>query len=310
MRTHQEALAALRALSERLPAVDASAPLPRNGTASKIDLQAVADDAAHDHYFRIWRAAAPDGAVFVRAVLSASALFHAEMAAAYAPAEAERFAAVGAGLAALLAHIAGIRLAPLQPSAAEPPATYTAVDPMQRWMQGHQIFAVLTQGIVLALLDFEAAVPMERQRARVALALAADLLMASAAAFRFTAHFAPRAYRDVVRPSMMAVRVGAGFSGLLSVDHRELVIVLTRLRPMLALARRRFAAERTLLTRALNHVYDNHKYVCAQFDGANKPSLRCPSASPLPGVEQLERYQCARVALLRAGTAVEDPLII
>jgi hypothetical protein len=187
----------------------------------------------------------------------------------------------------------------------------STVDPMQRWVLGHQIFAALTQGIVVALQDFEAAAPpMDRQRASAALSLAADLLMASAAAFRFTADFPPAAYRDLVRPSMMAGEVGAGFSGLLSVDHRELVTVLTRVRPLLVVARRRFAAERKRLTRALNHVYENHRYVCAQFDGAKKPSLLCPNSSPLPGVEELDRYQRARVGLLRPGSGSDDPLIL
>ena len=60
---------------------------------------------------------------------------------------------------------------------------------------------------------------------------------------------------------------------------------------------------------ALNHVYDDHKFVCAQFDGAKKPSLRCPRSSPLPGVEQLDRYQRARVGLLYPNVGTDTVIL-
>jgi hypothetical protein len=61
-------------------------------------------------------------------------------------------------------------------------------------------------------------------------------------------------------------------------------------------------AEHERLNLALNHVYGDHKFVCARFGGAEKPSLRCPHSRPLPAVEQLNRYQRARVDLLRAAS--------
>ena len=181
---------------------------------------------------------------------------------------------------------------------------------MRRWVLGHQIFAALTQGVIFALQGFEVATrEPDHQHAREALKLAADLLMASATAFRFTADFPPSAYRDVVRPSMMARHVGEGFSGLLSVDHRQLVALLVRMRPLMGEAVTRFASEHKHLTLALNHVYENHKFVCAQFVGAKKPSLRCPNSGPLPGVEQLQRYQRARVGLLRPDSGTDAVII-
>ena len=56
-------------------------------------------------------------------------------------------------------------------------------------------------------------------------------------------------------------------------------------------------------------VYGDHKYVCARFGGAEQPSLRCPNASPLPGVEQLDRYQRSRVELLCPHSDA-DPIIL
>jgi hypothetical protein len=75
---------------------------------------------------------------------------------------------------------------------------------------------------------------------------------------------------------MMGTDVGEGFSGLLSLDHQRLVVMLVRVRPLMEQAERRFAEEHQRLRLALNHVYTAHAFVCAQFGGAKKPSLRCP----------------------------------
>jgi hypothetical protein len=309
--SHRQSAAALRVIHGQLAVSDRNTAGAAASATPSVPDGSVADDEAHDRYFRICRAQESDGARFLGTIVTAATMFHAEMESAYGWADAERFAAVGAGLAALLGQIAGVHLAPVEHAAAATPTMPAKVDPMERWVLGHQIFAALTQAIVFALQDFEvAACGAEAQRARDALTLAADLLMASATAFQFTADFPPSAYRDVVRPSMMAERVGAGFSGLLSADHRQLVAVLTRIRPRMSEAVVRFAAQHQRLTRALNHVYENHKFVCAQFDGASEPSLRCPNSRPLPGVEELDRYQRARGRLLRPGAECDEPLIL
>jgi hypothetical protein len=168
----------------------------------------------------------------------------------------------------------------------------------------HQIFAALTQGIIFELQELEAAIrALGHDRARDALGLAGDLLMASAAAFRFTADFFPSAYTDVVRPRMMAQHVGEGFSGVLSADHRRLVAVLVRTRPLMGEIATRFATEHKRLTVALDQVYDAHKYVCARFVGEKKPSLRCPNSSPMAGVAQLDQYHRGRAGLLRSDSS-------
>jgi hypothetical protein len=307
---HLEAAAALQTLCEQLPARDLAAaakPVPAMAAVANV---VVADDVAHDQYFNVCRVSGSEGTDFLRSILMAARLFHADMASVYGPLDAQRFAAVGSGFAALLGAIAGIRVAPVEHTATGACAVPTAVDPMRRWVLGHQVFATLTQGIIFALQDFEIAVRApDPARAREALKLAADLLMASASAFRFTGDFAPSAYRDLVRPSMMPPRAGEGFSGLLSIDHRQLVAMLVRTRPLMTETVVRFAPEHQRLTMALNHVYDDHKFVCAQFDGAKKPSLRCPRSSPLPGVEQLDRYQRARVGLLYPNVGMDTIIV-
>jgi hypothetical protein len=307
---HLEAAAALQALCERLPLRDPTAATKPVFTMPAGADTLLADDAAHDRYFHVRRVAQAGGTAFLRSILMAAGLFHAEMASVYAPLDALRFASMGAGFGALLGAIGGIRVAPVEHTAAGSCAVPATVDPMRRWVLGHQIFATLTQGIIFALQEFEiAARAPEPEPARAALKLATDLLMASATAFRFTGDFAPAAYRDLVRPSMMPPREGEGFSGLLSIDHRQLVAMLVRTRPLMGETAVRFAPEHQRLADALNHVYEDHKFVCAQFDGAKKPSLRCPRSSPLPGVEQLDRYQRARVGLLYPNVGMDTIIV-
>jgi hypothetical protein len=307
---HAEAIPVLRALHAQLPACDAIVPTHQAPAPRPAAGRLLADESAHDRYVHVCRISNPKSTDFVRGAVMAASLFHTEMSADYGPADARRFEAVGLGLAALLGEIGGIRIAPVEQTATETFVPPPALDPRHRWMVGHQIFATLTQGIIFALQEFESAIhDSNTPHARDSLELAADLLMASAAAFRFAADFTPSAYRDVIRPSMMAPHVGEGFSGLLSADHRQLVALLLRTRPLMGDAAIRFAPQHQRLTVALNHVYNHHKFVCTEFDGAVKPSLRCPNRSSLPGVEQLHRFQRARVGLLRPESGADVPII-
>jgi hypothetical protein len=305
-----QSVAILGALLERVREGTA-APVAPQAPAPRFPAQPLlADDAAHDRYFHVRRIAAAEGSAFLRTILLAAVLFHSELASRSAAGDPRRFAAVAGGLTALLGYIAGLPLAPVEHAALDEPAAQAAFDAMHRWIIGHQIFAALTQGIIFSLQEFEAAVrDRDEARARQALKVCADLMLASASAFHFTADFPPAAYTDVVRPSMMGQAVGEGFSGLLSVDHRRLVATLVRIRPLMAQTAQRLAAEHERLKYALDQVYGDHKYVCARFVGTEQPSLRCPNASPLSGVEQLDRYQRSRMELLRPHSDA-DPIIL
>jgi hypothetical protein len=301
--SHSEAVMVLAELHDRLPPYHSPVVSNEAPATSCNAGRLVADAAAHDRFFHVRRVYQSEATVFVRGIIMAATLFHTEMGSAYDVRDAQRFVALSAGFAALLGQIGGVRVAPVEHVAPAALAGPASVDPMWRWVLGHQIFAALTQGIIFELQELEAAIRgLDQDRARDALRLAGDLLVASAAAFRFTADFFPSAYTDVVRPRMMAQHVGEGFSGLLSADHRRLVAILVRTRPLMGEIATRFAMEHKRLTVALDHVYDAHKHVCARFVGDKKPSLRCPNNSPMPGVAQLDQYHRGRAELLRSDS--------
>jgi hypothetical protein len=259
-----------------------------------------ADDAAHDRYFCIERSTEQPTLVFFGSVLNAAALFHDEMKTSYGRAESGRFTALGAGLSALLGHLAGMGPPPVVRADLPVSDAVGSVDPERRWILGHQLFAALTQGLVLAMRAFESAMQdCDDAAAATSLSLAGDLLLASASAFRFTADFSPEIYRDVIRPSMAPPQMRRGFSGLLSSDHKYLVAVMTRSRPSMAQARQRFAELHDRLTQALQLVYDVHKLVCARFDGDAVSSIRTEACSDLPGVVLLDRFKHSRLRLLQ-----------
>src|ERR1700690_3753787 len=127
--SHAQAARALNTLCGRLPASGTHAA---SEVASMLAQPSQADDAAHDRYFHVYRARESEGIAFLRSIV---------MDCVYASPEAGRFAAVGGGLTALLGQIAGIRLAPVEYTAPEASAALAEVDPMRRWVLGHQIFA-------------------------------------------------------------------------------------------------------------------------------------------------------------------------
>jgi len=273
-------------------------------------LSLTADDATYDRYFYVRRINGPAGDTFVSSALLAGFMYHTEMA--RAPTERPPDGdIIGNGFTTLLRYVCGCDDATPTAVPSQAPAAVPDRDPMRRWVQGHQIFAALTQGIIFALQEFEASMRtgLAESSARQAITVAVELLRASGAAFRFTANFSAKAYREIVRPSMMSERLGEGFSGLLSADHRHMVVQFARLRAMMPQIARQMEPELRHLTAALNEVYENHKFVCARFDGSKIPSLRCPNASPLPGVRQLERYQRARLELLQIEDAAPEVII-
>ena len=181
------------------------------------------------------------------------------------------------------------------------PLLQRAHDPLRRWMRGHHLFAALTQGMVWSLNHLPPAMASgdDELAERVLLALA-TLYRASAAAFRFTADFDPAVYAEVLRPTMCEPYMPKGFSGTLSSDHGVLVARLTALRETLTLAQQRWPAAYAQMRDALGAVYDNHRWVCERFDGANVPSLRTSSVSgETAAVDMLDRFRARRLEMLR-----------
>ena len=109
---HTDAATALQALCDRLPACDMTFA-PRTASAMlPVAEPLLAEDAAHDRYFRVCRVPECEGKAFPRSIIMAAARFHAEMTSAYSALDAQRFAAMGSGFAALLGHLPGFASRP------------------------------------------------------------------------------------------------------------------------------------------------------------------------------------------------------
>ena len=110
-----------------------------------------------------------------------------------------------------------------------------APHPVRRWVRGHQVFAVLTQGLIWSFHRLNQAVEDQDSDATVrALDRLTLMFDASAAGFRFASNFDPLHYTDTIRPSMCEPHVPKGFSGTLSSDHGRLVSLMVGMRPLLA----------------------------------------------------------------------------
>jgi hypothetical protein len=182
----------------------------------------------------------------------------------------------------------------------EPPLLRWHMDPHRRWRVGHQVFFVLTQGIIVALQSFRCALTDgDVPGARRGLRLAARLLSGSAAAFVFTAEFSARQYHGAVRPAMEPPAVAAGFSGLLSPDHQYLVKLFATLRPALREIPTELADDHRVFVRALESVYESHKYVCRRFGGGTGASLRMGEATVIPAVDVIHALKLARTKIVR-----------
>ena len=285
----------------------------------------------HDAYFRIARSApgladgSADGlaveapacpsAILVDSLLASLALFVDETPAA---SEFHDYAVIGdALLAACISAVGADRRLTVaclgrhhtqtpnadlatQPPSAPTPLQMRAPDPVRRWLRGHQLFAALSQGLVITLQQLQQAnaqgdaAGVERALLQVAL-----LYDASAAAFRFTADFDPVVYATTIRPSMCEPYTPKGFSGTLSVDHGVLVRQLVALRGPLATAQQQHPLAYQRMRAAIERVYADHKWVCARFDGASVPSLRTSShAGESTAVDMLDRFRSRRMGLL------------
>jgi hypothetical protein len=203
-------------------------------------------------------------------------------------------------LQAMISLTAGVGAQDGRSVVVRPPLLRGNLDPHRRWRVGHQVFFVLTQSIVVALNSFRYALAeQDLAEAKRGLRLAARLLRGSAAAFVFTAEFSARQYHGGVRPAMEPPFVSSGFSGLLSPDHQYLVRLFAKLRPALRELPVELADDHRSFVRALEAVYEAHKYVCRRFGGDTGTSLRTSEASALPAVDVVHALKLARTKTVR-----------
>src|SRR5450755_3653238 len=81
--SHRESAAALRALCDQLPLPQSRVAVAAHSATAPLLNPSLADDAAHDRYFRICRVEESQPVSFVRMIVTAASLFHCEIASAY-----------------------------------------------------------------------------------------------------------------------------------------------------------------------------------------------------------------------------------
>ncbi|MFD4641795.1 hypothetical protein ACFWN2_31130 [Lentzea sp. NPDC058436] len=134
-----------------------------------------------------------------------------------------------------------------------------------RWLLGHQRFFVLMQLLIVSVKQLRDKADAEAVRDF------AWLCRSSAHTMRYAADFPPEIYGDV-RDTMTPPAVNAGFSGLQTRDHRELVVQFRKLKQEGAMARLS-AADATTVREAVGEMYDAHLWVCDRFGGRTEQSL-------------------------------------
>ncbi len=263
----------------------------------------------HDSYFRVDRyTGAHPAAAFLHSLLAGYALFLREVIEGGTTLPSERLAAIDCALATMLMRLLGLWLEAAPPQTMWPQAG-TAPSALRRWIRGHQVFAVMTQGLIVAVDQLAARVARTSgDEATHAASLGAietaveEIVVffeGSAGALCFTGDFSPAEYCGAIRATMEPPHVPDGFSGVLAADHRVLVNRLKAMRPHWAALRKHSPASHARLTEVLASVYEDHKHVCAQFVGTDRPSLLTVNgAEQTSSTEQLEKFRRSRLRLL------------
>lgn len=169
------------------------------------------------------------------------------------------------------------------------------------WLGFHWCFFLDTQGLVLALLRFDATrADTDPAPAVHELDTASVLLRASGAAMRLASAFKPQTYDDEVRPAMMPPQVQSDrFSGLMSWDHARLVRLWQQLRPVFAALPPALQPAHQRFVQAYGGMMEAHRGVCARFAGDEGASLRSRGSSS--AVETLDRIGRLRLQSLDPG---------
>ena len=174
-------------------------------------------------------------------------------------------------------------------------------DPLIRWRLGHQVFFALIQALIVSVGCLEECLKDDSDDIESACRLLEDatvLMIGSGASLRYAGDFTRTHYTDAVRPAMMPPHINAKFSGLQLRDHRMLLKLLNRVKPLVASPAPAVDKSYRHLLDAMSTAYDAHIAVCSRFGGDRESSLRTPG-SRVPAVEILQRFRDRRV---RAAT--------
>ena len=166
---------------------------------------------------------------------------------------------------------------------------------LRRWIQGHHVFLILIQGLIISLSCFESAFNEGVvEESSSALELATALMDGSSAALHHAGDFSPSVYITNVRPTMMPPNVLPGMSGILARDHRHLVKILHSQRSLFCTLEPPLRQKYNEFVSAFGCAYEAHKLVCAHFGGAERPSLLNENAQQ-SGVELLDELKQSRL---------------
>ena len=264
---------------------------------------AVAGDADLDGYCRIVRVSGEPAPIFIRGILQANLILFEEVSQGGTSLAGDKLDQIDRAFAAVLSFLSASASAPARRIGAWNAAPVEGYDPLRRWVRGHHIFVMLTQGLILSLQDMEGALDEGRtDDVAAALELATVLMEGSAIAFQFAADFAPAQYRDTVRPTMMPPLAPEGLSGVLSADHRYLQQVLNRLKPRLKQVQLVEADRYRRFVTAFQQAYDDHIHVCSRFVGRKEPSLLMKPGDDKSAVQQLEHFKRLRMKVFEKSS--------
>jgi hypothetical protein len=252
------------------------------------------DESCHDDYFRIRRTTGSAPFIFVRSIFYANWLLCRDSYDSEFTTPPERLNCVNQALSDLLTSSIGLPTVE-KIQVREWRSTGMPCNTMQRWIRGHQLFAVLTQGLVLCFRGVKRAEEAgDLNEVAGFIDLAVSLLRGSAASLEFTGDFPGPDYCNVIRPTMKPPLVPDSFSGLLAADHRYFVQILRDMKPELESINQRDKWQHQRLAQAVSEVYDSHRHVCERFVGG-KPSLMMAASSVKSGGEQIETFKRLRL---------------
>ncbi|MBM7172036.1 hypothetical protein JQK87_27310 [Streptomyces sp. G44] len=172
------------------------------------------------------------------------------------------------------------------------------VDPLIRWRLGHQVFFALIQALIVSVGCLEECLKDDAEDTEGACRLIEDatvLMAGSGTSMRYAGDFTRTHYGDAVRPAMMPPHINAKFSGLQLRDHRVLLKLINRTKPLLASPAPAVDKSYGRLLDAMATAYDAHISVCSRFGGDRASSLRTPG-SPVPAAKVLERFRDRRIS--------------
>ena len=268
--------------------------------------KASSDDNAHDEYFYVRRLGGPSPDLFLHSILKANWILFRDCQDSAFTIAADKLNLLDQSLNELLGFALGLPVG-VTPRVTQWKSLDSIVHSMQRWIRGHQIFAVLTQGLIAAFVELRRGLrKMDEATVATAVDLGELLLRASAVALEFTGDFPQQDYTDIIRPSMTPPLVPETFSGLLSVDHRFFVQLMREMKPALDALSQYPAAYHERIASAVATVYDSHRFVCDRLVG-KCPSLMMSSGSKKTGAEQIEKFKHLRLKVFQTAPHLAVP---